>query len=75
MLFSGIARIRLMEEMTPLERLNNVSSKLNHSGIWIKRDDMMSIGLGGNKIRSLEFWLGEAVQQGADTIRPPICAD
>jgi 1-aminocyclopropane-1-carboxylate deaminase/D-cysteine desulfhydrase-like pyridoxal-dependent ACC family enzyme len=34
----------------------------------VKRDDAMALGLGGNKIRSLEFWIGEALNQGCDTL-------
>jgi len=28
----------------------------------------MALGLGGNKLRSLEFWIGEALSQGRDTL-------
>jgi D-cysteine desulfhydrase len=34
----------------------------------VKRDDVTGLGGGGNKLRKLEFLLGEALQQGADTI-------
>ena len=34
----------------------------------MKRDDMTGVGPGGNKIRSLEFLLGEAKAQGATKI-------
>jgi hypothetical protein len=32
------------------------------------RDDAMALGLGGNDLRSLEFWIGEALKQGCDTL-------
>jgi D-cysteine desulfhydrase len=36
--------------------------------VWIKRDDMTGLGLGGNKARKLEFLCGEALARGADTL-------
>lgn len=42
--------------------------KLGHDGLFVKRDDHMEIALGGNKLRSLEFWIGEALEQSADVI-------
>jgi D-cysteine desulfhydrase len=36
--------------------------------IWIKRDDLAGFGLSGNKVRKLEFHLGGAVEDGADTV-------
>ncbi|MEI9997402.1 MAG: D-cysteine desulfhydrase family protein [Rhizomicrobium sp.] len=36
--------------------------------VFVKRDDFTSLGGGGNKLRKLEFLLGEARTQGADTI-------
>ena len=36
--------------------------------VWIKRDDMTGLLLGGNKARKLEFLCGEAQSQGADTL-------
>jgi len=34
----------------------------------VKRDDCTGLALGGNKVRQLEFYLGEAQAEGADTI-------
>ena len=36
--------------------------------LLIKRDDVIPFGFGGNKIRKLEYAIGEAVDAGADTI-------
>jgi 1-aminocyclopropane-1-carboxylate deaminase/D-cysteine desulfhydrase-like pyridoxal-dependent ACC family enzyme len=36
--------------------------------VWIKREDLAPIGLGGNKLRNLEFHLGQAVAEGADVL-------
>ena len=35
---------------------------------YVKRDDLMGIGGGGNKLRKLEFLIGEAKSKGCDTI-------
>lgn len=52
---------------TPVERLDRLS---NHLGIdlWLKRDDLTGLALGGNKVRKLEFLLGDACKLGADII-------
>jgi len=34
----------------------------------MKRDDQTGLGLGGNKVRKLEFLVGEALAQGCDTL-------
>jgi D-cysteine desulfhydrase len=36
--------------------------------VWIKRDDMTGLLLGGNKARKLEFLCGEALARGADML-------
>jgi D-cysteine desulfhydrase family pyridoxal phosphate-dependent enzyme len=36
--------------------------------LFIKRDDCTELAFGGNKVRQLEFYLGEAVSHGADTV-------
>ena len=53
---------------TPLEPLERLSEYLGGPEIWIKRDDCTGLAGGGNKTRKLEFLMGEALQQGADTI-------
>jgi D-cysteine desulfhydrase len=44
---------------TPLEPVD---------GTWMKRDDLSGLGLGGNKLRKLEFLLGAALAAGQDTV-------
>ena len=60
-------RIPLGLTPTPLHRLDNLSRALGKN-IWIKRDDMTGVGLGGNKVRKLEFLLADARRQGADVV-------
>ncbi len=61
------ARTQLVTAETPLERLDRMSDHLSID-LWLKRDDLTGLGFGGNKTRQLEFYLGEAMGQGADTI-------
>lgn len=61
-------RVPLMPAPTPLHGLHRLEEQWRYPGIYIKRDDMTGIGPGGNKIRSLEYILGEAVKEGSRTI-------
>lgn len=36
--------------------------------LWVKRDDLTGLGLGGNKARKLELLCGQALADGADTL-------
>ncbi|MBQ2228334.1 MAG: D-cysteine desulfhydrase family protein, partial [Firmicutes bacterium] len=52
---------------TPIQKLENISRILG-TNVWIKRDDMTGIGLGGNKVRKLEFLLADAKNKGAEIV-------
>ena len=52
---------------TPLEALPNLSADLGRQ-LFVKRDDCSGLALGGNKVRQLEFYLGEALARRADTV-------
>ncbi len=68
MLLSEFPRVRLLDGPTALERLPRIEALTGHRALYVKRDDCMPLGLGGNKVRSLEFWLGEALAAGADIV-------
>jgi 1-aminocyclopropane-1-carboxylate deaminase/D-cysteine desulfhydrase-like pyridoxal-dependent ACC family enzyme len=53
---------------TPLEAAPRLSSALGGTTIYVKRDDLTGLALGGNKARQLEYLLGEAVHVGATAI-------
>lgn len=63
----GFPRVSLSGFPTPLDPAPRLSVELG-SEVWIKRDDLTGTGLGGNKIRKLEFLLGAALADGADTV-------
>ncbi len=61
-------RVRLGNLPTPLEHAPRLTAALGGPDIWIKRDDLTGLALGGNKTRKLEFVLAEALTQGADVV-------
>lgn len=63
-----VSRLPLIEQPTPLVELKRLESSLGRRGLYAKRDDCMTLGLGGNKVRSLEFWLGAALEKKADML-------
>ena len=60
-------RVSLTHLPTPLEHAPAMSRRLRRR-ILVKRDDVMSLALGGNKVRKLEFLMGDAKEKRADTI-------
>ena len=68
MLLTGFPRVSLAHLPTRLEFLPRLTKALDGPEIWVKRDDCTGLATGGNKTRKLEFSMGEALEQGADTI-------
>ncbi len=66
-LVKDFPRVHLSHTPTPLELLKNVSAEFD-TNVWIKRDDCTGLAFGGNKSRQLEFYIGQALTQGADTL-------
>ena len=61
-------RVGISGDHTPLVLLESLSSHLNGPRIWVKREDLTSEKVGGNKLRKLDFILHEAKSMGADTL-------
>jgi D-cysteine desulfhydrase len=55
---------------TPVEPMDRLGSALGLAPgrLWVKRDDVNGVGGGGNKVRKLEFLIGDARAQGCDTL-------
>jgi len=68
MQWSDFPRVSLAHLPTPLEYMPRLSKHLGGPDIYVKRDDCTGLATGGNKTRKLEFSMGAALQQGADTI-------
>ena len=60
-------RLELLTAPTPLEKLQRLSDWAGRE-IWIKRDDLTPLALGGNKLRKLEYLAADALAKGADTL-------
>jgi len=61
-------RIPLLFAPTPLHPAPNLSADLGVD-LWLKRDDLTGPGaFGGNKMRKLEYLLGQAKAQNADVV-------
>jgi len=64
----ALPRARLVHGPTPLEEMPNLSARLGGARLFVKRDDCTGLAFGGNKVRQLEFYLGEAQARDADTV-------
>ena len=60
-------RVHLAHTPTPVEAMSTLGAELGIS-LHVKRDDCTGIGFGGNKVRQLEFYLGAALAESADTV-------
>lgn len=67
--WGAFPRVELGTFPTPLRELKNAGAALGGGRrLFVKRDDLTGIVLGGNKVRKLEFLLADAVAKGCDTI-------
>lgn len=66
-LLTDFPRVNLGCFPTPLVRLDNLSRMFGKE-IYCKRDDLSGVGLGGNKVRKLEFLLADAQMKGAQVV-------
>ena len=68
-LMVDLPRFRLFDTPAPLLPLDRLSSALGgRVEIWCKREDLLPLAFGGNKLRNLEFLIGAAIADGADTL-------
>ncbi|MDR7483075.1 MAG: D-cysteine desulfhydrase family protein [Armatimonadota bacterium] len=63
-----LPRLRLATLPTPLEEMPTLSAYLGGPRLLVKRDDMTGLAFGGNKVRKLEYLLGDAVDRGCDVV-------
>lgn len=64
----ALPRLSLVTEPTPLTPACRLSGALGGPQLWFKRDDLLPIAFGGNKVRSLDLIVAEALRRGADTL-------
>ncbi|GLZ48242.1 1-aminocyclopropane-1-carboxylate deaminase [Actinomycetospora sp. NBRC 106375] len=61
----GQPRVHLATLPTPLQPAPRLSAEAGVE-IWLKRDDLTGLGLGGNKVRGLEFLVADALARRCD---------
>ena len=64
----NLERVKLAQLPTPLHKLEGLTNFLEGPNIYVKRDDLTGLGLGGNKVRKLEFILADAKKNNADVV-------
>ena len=64
----SIPRVKIAHLPTPLEPLPRLSASLGGPKLFVKRDDLTGLALGGNKTRKLEYLVAEAQANGARTL-------
>lgn len=62
-----IERLPLIQAPTPIHRLDHLSAEFGLD-LWIKRDDLTGLALGGNKGRKLEYLMPQAIGVKADVV-------
>ena len=62
-----VPRLEFIGAPTPREYLPRFSDYVGRD-IFIKRDDVTPMAMGGNKLRKLEFLAADALREGADTL-------
>jgi D-cysteine desulfhydrase len=65
----NLPRFTLFDPPSPIHALPRFSVALGGDvDVWIKREDLLPLAFGGNKLRNLEFLVGAALAEGADTL-------
>jgi 1-aminocyclopropane-1-carboxylate deaminase/D-cysteine desulfhydrase-like pyridoxal-dependent ACC family enzyme len=69
-LIGALPRVPIAYLPTPLDEAPRLRAALgpNSPRIFIKRDDQTGLALGGNKVRHLEYRLGDMQRKGADSL-------
>jgi D-cysteine desulfhydrase len=64
----ALPRMALVREPTPLVLAPRLSAAFGGPRLLFKRDDLLPVAFGGNKVRSLDLIVANALRQGADTL-------
>ena len=63
-----LPRLTLATLPTPLEPLPRLSAEMGGANIYVKRDDLTGLAMGGNKVRQFEYQVAQAVEEGCDVL-------
>jgi len=61
-------RCELAKFPTPLQRFDRLEKNITNIELWVKRDDLIGFGFGGNKIRALEYIVADALKRRTKTL-------
>lgn len=62
----ALPRFPMVQRPTPLHEVARLSERLDGPRIFVKREDLSGLALGGNKTRELDYFLGAAIADEAD---------
>ena len=65
-LLDKFPRFKLGDFPTPLYKCENIEKSLGLKHLYIKRDDLSGLAFGGNKVRHLEFRIGDIIKNNCD---------
>jgi len=67
---ADLPRFRLFDGPSPLQPVPRFSRTVldGRVELWMKREDLLPLAFGGNKLRNLEFLVGRALADGADAL-------
>ena len=66
---AALPRFPLLDGPSPLQRVPRFSAAIGGGAdVWIKREDLLPLAFGGNKLRNLELLVGAALAENADTL-------
>jgi 1-aminocyclopropane-1-carboxylate deaminase/D-cysteine desulfhydrase-like pyridoxal-dependent ACC family enzyme len=68
MALTGVRRVPLGLFPTPLQHVTDLGEVPGLHDLLVKRDDLTGYAWGGNKVRTVEYVLADALAQGADTV-------
>lgn len=63
----GHKKLEFLNTPTPIDYLENISKEIGVN-LYIKRDDLTNLGMGGNKLRKLEYLIYDAKEKGATMV-------
>lgn len=63
-----LPRLHLAALPTPLQKLGRLSEAVGGPDIYVKREDLTGMAMGGNKIREFEYQIAQAVERGCDVL-------
>jgi len=65
---ADVPRRRLAIVPSPFQAVPRLAAAVGGPELWLKRDDLLGFGFGGNKVRGLELLVADALAAGADTL-------